>query len=172
MNSNKEIRLEDGRVETIESIYQVYRDPLYRFVYRYSGDQQLSIDIVQDIFEKLIKKQQYSPEKGRFKTYLFQIAYNTMITKLKRRQKLRTLLPFLASERPTAISIEEKMSVQKAVQRLPEEQRAVILLTYYHDLSQKEIATILEVPVGTVKSRIHHAIKKLKEELEVDGDER
>lgn len=171
MSSNRETRLEDGSLVTIESLYEAYREPLYRFVFRYTGDQQLSIDVVQDTFEKLIKSQRYSPEKGKFKTYIFQIAYNTMATKLKRRKKFWSLLPFLASETISDISMEEKLSVQKAVQQLPEGQRAVILLTYYHGLTQKETAEVLGIPAGTVKSRQHHAMKNLKEDLEVDGDE-
>lgn len=158
--------------ESLDSIYLIYKDQLYRFIYRYSNDQQFSIDIVQDTFEKLIKKKhQYLPEKGSFKTYLFQIAYNTMVTKLKRRQKFKSLMPFLAADRPSTIPMEIKMSVQKAVQSLPEEQRAVILLTYYHDLTQRETAAILGIPAGTVKSRLHHAMKKLKADLEVDDNE-
>ncbi len=172
MSLSREIRLENGCSETIETLYEKYRKPLYTFVFRYTGDQQLSIDVVQDTFEKLLKSHHYSPEKGKFKTYLFQIAYNTMVTRLKRRKKFWSLLPFVAADIPSAISMEERLSVQKAVQQLPEIQRAVVLLTYYHDLTQKEAADILGIPVGTVKSRLHHAMKKLKEDLEVDGDER
>lgn len=129
MSLSREIRLENGCSETIETLYEKYRKPLYTFVFRYTGDQQLSIDVVQDTFEKLLKSHHYSPEKGKFKTYLFQIAYNTMVTRLKRRKKFWSLLPFVAAD-------------------------------------------ILGIPVGTVKSRLHHAMKKLKEDLEVDGDER
>lgn len=171
-SNNECIRADrEDSMQTLEQIYLLYKDHLYRFVYRYSNDSQFSIDIVQDTFEKLMKKKhQYTPEKGSFKTYLYQIAYNTMMTKLKRRQKLRSLLPFLASELPPSIAMEETLTVQKAVHLLPEEQRAVILLTYYHDLSQKETARILAIPVGTVKSRLHHALKKLKADLEVDDE--
>lgn len=162
--------MDDGSLETIETLYEMYREPLYRFVFRYTGDQQLSIDVVQDTFEKLLNHHQYSPGKGKFKTYLFQIAYNTMATKLKRRKKLWSLLPFMATEKISDISMDDKLTVQKAVQQLPELQRAVVLLTYYHGLTQKEAADILGLPLGTVKSRQHHAMKKLKEYLEVDGD--
>lgn len=172
MSLNREIRLDDGSSETIETLYEIYREPLYKFIFRYSGDQQLSIDTVQDTFEKMLKNQRYSLEKGKFRTYLFQIAYNTMVTKLKRRKKFWSLLPFVAFDRTTDITMEERLSVQKAVQQLPELQRAVVLLTYYHDLTQKEAAEILGIPVGTVKSRLHHAMKKLKDDLEVDGDEK
>ena len=164
---------QEGKPQSLEDIYLIYKAPLYRFVYRYTSDRQLSIDTVQDTFEKFYKKRHhYDAKKGSVKTYLFQIAYNTMATKMKRRQKFRALLPFLAADQPSySISLEEKISVQDAIQSLPEDQRVVVLLTYYHDLTQRGTARVLGIPVGTVKSRLHHALKKLKIDLEVDDDE-
>ncbi|MEK3887914.1 RNA polymerase sigma factor [Bacillus sp. FSL K6-3431] len=172
-NNNAYIKVDsNGSLQSIDAIYLMYKDQIYRFVYRYSNDRQFSIDIVQDTFEKLLKKNYlYIPEKGNFKTYLFQIAYNTMMTKLKRRQKFKAILPFLAAESPHTFALEEKLLVQKAVQSLSDEQRAVIILSFYHDLTQRETARILGIPVGTVKSRLHHALKKLKADLEVENDE-
>lgn len=168
------VQFQEGDLEALDVIYQTYKDPLYRFVYRYTANEQLSIDVVQDTFEKLQRsKNYYQAEKGSFKTYLFQIAYNTMRTKLKRQQLFNKYLPFLKEAyfaKTAAISQVEKLTVQSAVQKLPEEMRAVILLTYYHDMPQKEIAAILNIPIGTVKSRLYRALKILKAELEVDGE--
>ncbi|WP_077603328.1 RNA polymerase sigma factor [Oceanobacillus sojae] len=58
------------------------------------------------------------------------------------------------------------MTVQTVIQQLPKERRAVILLTYYYDLTQKDISEVLEIPIGTVKSRLHASLKKLKVLLE------
>ncbi|OAH59640.1 hypothetical protein AWH48_00610 [Domibacillus aminovorans] len=63
------------------------------------------------------------------------------------------------------------MTIQEAVAKLPDIQRAVILLFYYHDMTQKDMAEILDIPIGTVKSRLHKAIQRLKEEWERDDDE-
>src|SRR3954447_3097748 len=163
------IAYQNGDDEALEGIYTLLKQPLYSFIFRYSRDEQLSIDIVQDTFVKLQRyKYDYNPSKGKLKSYLFQIAYRLMITKLNRRKRWRNLLPFL-----TPIQTEEfhqdRMTIREAVAKLPEIQRAVVLLFYYHDLPQEEIARILGIPKGTVKSRLHIAIKKLKEELE--GDE-
>ncbi len=68
------------------------------------------------------------------------------------------------------MSADEKLTIQEAILQLSEKQRAVILLVYYHDLPQEEIAQILSIPLGTVKSRLHNAIKTLKEELKEDFD--
>ena len=77
---------------------------------------------------------------------------------------MKKLLPFLYQQQE--LSHEDTLSVQAAIQQLTEEQRAVVLLTYYHNLAQRDISKILAIPVGTVKSRLHTALKKLKGLLE------
>lgn len=165
------LQFQKGEKEALEVIYNVYKAPLYQFIFRYTNNEQLSINLVQDTFEKLQRKfHQFDPEKGKFKTYLFQIAYNTMMTRLRRQNLFRTLLPILAEQPTHHENSDEKLTVQTAIQSLPEDLRAIVLLTYYHDLTQKEISTILHIPVGTVKSKLHRALKKLREELEVNED--
>ncbi|MFS0821720.1 RNA polymerase sigma factor [Bacillus sp. 1P02SD] len=165
------LKFQKGDKEALEVIYNVYKAPLYQFIFRYTNNEQLSIDLVQDTFEKLQRNfRQFDQEKGKFKTYLYQIAYNTMMTRLRRQTLFRTLLPILADRHPHHENSDEKITVQSAIHSLPEDLRAIVLLTYYHDLTQKEISTILHIPVGTVKSKLHRALKKLKEELEVNED--
>lgn len=164
------IAYQNGDTKALDGIYTLLKQPLYSFIFRYTRDEQLSIDIVQDTFVKLQHyKNDYNPKNGRLKSYLFQIAYRLMITKLNRRKKWRSLLPFLAPAKHEEFHHSDRITVREAVAKLPEIQRAVVILYYYHDMPQEEIAAILEIPKGTVKSRLHVAIKKLKEELE--GDE-
>jgi len=161
----------NGGIEGFEQLYSRLYEPLYCFLFRYTREEQLSIDIVQDTFERLqYIKQDFDQQKGTVKAFLFQIAYRLMINKLNRRKKWRTLFPFLVPTENRRLSADEKLTVQEAILQLPEKQRAVILLVYYHDLPQEEIAQILSIPLGTVKSRLHNAIKTLKEELKEDFD--
>ncbi|WP_077619618.1 RNA polymerase sigma factor [Bacillus sinesaloumensis] len=163
------IQFQQGDKEALEVIYNLYKAPLYQFIFRYTNNEQLSIDLVQDTFEKLQRKSHlYDVEKGKFKTYLYQIAYNTMMTRLRRQTLFRKLMPILADRQTHYENSDEKITIQTAIRALPEDLRAVVLLTYYHDLTQKEISAILQIPVGTVKSKLHRALKKLKEELEVN----
>lgn len=161
----------NGDIEGFEQLYSLLYEPLYCFLFRYTREEQLSIDIVQDTFERLqYIKQDFDQQKGTVKAFLFQIAYRLMINKLNRRKKWRTLFPFLVPTENRRLSADEKLTVKEAILQLPEKQRAVILLVYYHDLPQEEIAQILSIPLGTVKSRLHNAIKTLKEELKEDFD--
>jgi len=161
------IAYQNGDEEALERIYTLLRQPLYSFIFRYSRDEQLAIDIVQDTFVKLQRyKHDYNPRKGKLKSYLFQIAYRLMITKLNRRKKWRSLLPFLTPIQKEEFLYIERITIREAVAKLREGQREVVLLFYYHDMLQEEIAEILGIPKGTVKSRLHMAIKRLREELE------
>ncbi|ETI70402.1 RNA polymerase sigma factor [Neobacillus vireti] len=163
---------QNGDDGALEGIYTLLKQSLYSFIFRYTRDEQLSIDIVQDTFVKLQRyKHNYNPRNGKLKSYLFQIAYRLMITKLNRRKKWRGLLPFLTPIQTEEFHHSDRMTIREAIAKLPELQRAVILLFYYHDMPQEEIAKILEIPTGTVKSRLHTAINRLKEELEGDENE-
>ncbi len=164
------VAYQNGDNQALEGIYTLLKEPLYSFIFRYTRDEQFSIDIVQDTFVKLQRyKSDYHPNKGKLKSYLFQIAYRLMVTKLNRRSKWRSLLPFLAQVKQDDFHHSDRITVREAVAKLPEIQRAVVILFYYHDMPQEEIANILGIPKGTVKSRLHMAMKKLKVELE--GDE-
>lgn len=163
---------QNGEEKALDRIYIILKQPLYSFVYRYTRDEQLSIDIVQDTFMQLQRhKKSYDSSKGKLKSYLFQIAYRLMVTKINRRKKWQSLLPFLTPKVTEEMHHADRMTIREAVSSLPDKQRAVILLSYYHDMTQEEIAKILEIPKGTVKSRLHKAMKNLKEQLEGNDDE-
>lgn len=165
--------LEKALSMTFETIYLTHKDSLYRFLYRYTRDEQLSIDLVQDTFVKFHKFQdRYDVTRASLKTYLFKIGYQLMINKMKRREKWQTLLPFLVKkEESFSDCTVEKITIQLAIKQLSEKQRAVILLIYYHDMTQEDTANILNIPIGTVKSRLSTAVKCLRDLLEGQNDE-
>lgn len=167
--NNKSMSIERQEELTTEELFVTYKKPIYQFVYRYCQDEQLSIDIVQDTFVRFHKYQaDFDENKSSLKTFLFRMAYQLMINRLKRRSRMKKLLPFLYQQNEQhGLSLDDKLNIQAAIKELPDDQRVVILLTYYHDLTQKDISTILEIPIGTVKSRLHSSLKKLKVLLEV-----
>lgn len=173
MSSSKEASSADMEKRdelSMEELFVAYKTPVYQFLYRYCQDEQLCFDLVQDTFVRFHKYQgHFDEKKSSIKTYLFRMAYQLMINRLKKRRRMKKILPFLyVQSQQQSFSHEDRLTVQAAIQQLPDEQRAVILLTYYHDLTQKDISEVLEIPVGTVKSRLHVSLKKLKELLEVN----
>lgn len=171
MRSNEELfaEFQQGDHTSLSQLYERLYEPLYCFLYRYTREEQLSIDIVHDTFEQLQRKKHlYHVHKGTVKSYSFAIAYRLLLNKLKRRDRWRKIIPFLAPSTAASFSSDDKIVIQQAIADLSHKQRAVILLSYYEELSQDEIAAILCIPLGTVKSRLHHAIKALKEHLKED----
>ncbi|MFP3489274.1 RNA polymerase sigma factor, partial [Staphylococcus sp. SIMBA_130] len=90
-NERESIPFETSLAMTFETIYLTHKDSLYRFLFRYTRDEQLSIDLVQDTFVKFHKYQdRYHVTRASLKTYLFKIGYQLMINKIKRREKWQT----------------------------------------------------------------------------------
>lgn len=164
---------QNNNEEAFNRLYTLLKPSLYSFLFRYTRDEQLSADLVQDAFMQLHRnKNRYQPDKGSVKTYLFQIAYHLMINKIERKKRWTKLLPFLVPQHyadPTTKS-NDRVTVREAIMKLPESHRAVIILSYYHDMPHAEISEIIGIPVGTVKSRLHHSLKSLRTYLEVEED--
>ncbi|MBY0121176.1 RNA polymerase sigma factor [Bacillus sp. S/N-304-OC-R1] len=159
--------------EAFNKLYTLLKPSLYSFLFRYTRDEQLSADLVQDAFMKLHRnKDRFHPDKGSVKTYLFRIAYTLMINKIQRRNRWTKILPFLVPQphADSAIKSTDRVTIREAIMKLPESQRAVIILSYYHDMSHAEISEIINIPIGTVKSRLHHSLKTLRTYLEVEAD--
>ncbi|WP_370875120.1 RNA polymerase sigma factor [Cytobacillus purgationiresistens] len=164
---------QQGNDEAFGKLYTLIKPSLYAFLFRYTRDEQGSADLVQDTFVKLHRyKNHFQSSKGHATTYIFQMAYHLMITKINRRKKAMKFIPFLVPQpKETIVSHEERITIREALLKLPGEHRALILLSYYHDMPQKEIAEIIDIPIGTVKSRLHHILKTLRKLLEDDEDE-
>ncbi|WP_186576740.1 RNA polymerase sigma factor [Aquibacillus kalidii] len=163
----------DKNQRNLEILFLEYRKPIYRFVYRFTQDEQLSVDIVQDTFIKFNKYQSnYDEKQSNIKTYLFRIAYQLMVNRIKRRERMKKILPFLNQQLfNSEVTTEDRLTIQWALKMLSKEQRVVIILMYYHDLTQQNISDILEIPLGTVKSRVHHGLLKLRQLMEVEEGE-
>ncbi len=177
-------RFRRGQTEAFGILVRRYERELYGYLRRYLQDASLAEDVFQNTFLQVyIKSGQY--EAGRpVRPWLYTIATHQAIDALRRNNRhqavsldearaepgegdLATLLEMLESRGPSpldAASAQERKEVVRAsVERLPDFLRQVLLLAYYQGLKYREIADILEIPVGTVKSRLHAALVKLQE---------
>ena len=159
-----------------------WETPIYHLCVRMTGDLQRGEDLKQDAFMRLFEKRKDYQPTGRFSTFLWRIALNLCYDELRRQQRRREFLigsaaedmegapPESPSEGPgpdvSAAALEEGELVRQAVMQLPEIYRAVIVLRHYQDLKLARIAEILEIPEGTVNSRMAQALDRLSRILE------
>jgi RNA polymerase sigma-70 factor, ECF subfamily len=173
-----------GTQEAFGAMVRRYEGELYGYLRRYLGDRDLADDVFQNTFLQLYTKiHQY--ETGRpVKPWLYAIATNQAIDALRRQNRHQTvrlhpegdeagdadtpqLLTLLESRGPSPLEQlqdeERKQTIRAGVEKLPDFLKQVVLLAYYQGLKYKEVASILDIPVGTVKSRLHTALCRLHE---------
>lgn len=163
-------------MKELESCIEAYGKDIYNFCLHLTRDRELAEDLYQDTFLTAIQKQKQIDD-ATVKGYLLSISIG-LWKNAKRKVAWRNRIapmgqfedvtePFLRyTEKDSVLEEEEKTVIRNAVLRLPEKYRIIVLLFYMQELSQEEIANVLHIPVGTVKSRLHTAKQLLKSELE------
>jgi len=178
------VRFCQGETEAFGTLVRRYERELYGYLRRYLGDAALAEDVFQNTFLQLyVKSGQYEPGRP-VRPWLYTIATHQAIDALRRNGRhqavsleqhrsvdgpgeLQGLIESLESRSPgpveNASNEERRERVRAAVEALPDFLRQVVVLAYYQGLKYREVADILEIPVGTVKSRLHAALARLQE---------
>ena len=165
-------RLKEGDSDAIGEIVEKYKGPLFAFIMRMITDHAAAEDIFQETWLRVIRYVRNFRGDAKFSTWLFQIALN-LCRDAERKKKRWSHVPIedyansLSSEPDIdPIRILKAQQVQKIVAGLPVKMREVIVLRYYHDLSDQEISGIVGCPVGTVKSRFYRASEIIRKKWE------
>lgn len=167
--------------EELEACIRAYGKDIYSFCRQLTGSRQEADDLYQDTFLKIVEIRERLDFERNPKGYLLSVSVNLWRNRRRKfavRQRITgpevsmddMILELPSGERPVEeqmISREEKELVRQAVEKLPEKYRLPILLFYMEELKISEISGILEIPQGTVKSRLYKAKKVLEKELEV-----
>lgn len=169
----------DDAQECARSLYRSYGPELYGFAAKRLGDAQLAEEIVQDVFIRAWRSaEQYTPRRGSVRTWLYAIARNSVVDAERHRGRRPPPPRHEASETPDPLEPIElsllRYQIQLALSRLTTEHRQVLVLAHFRGLTVAEIAALTGLPEGTVKSRLHYAVRNLRlalEELEVLGSE-
>jgi RNA polymerase sigma-70 factor (ECF subfamily) len=146
-------------------MYLRYRDWVTSLAFRFTGNEDLSLDVLQETFIYLLRKFPGFALTAQMKTFLYPVVKNLSIgarRKAERHQSTEGELAVLENqpaEQPTSMASSELMAVLAG---LPEEQREVLLLRFVDGLSLAEIAEAMQIPLGTVKSRLHNALAALR----------
>ncbi len=156
--------------EAFDQLYQQYAAVLYGVILRVLGDEHTSQDVLQEAFVKIWQRiDQYDPAKGRLYTWMLNIARNAAVDKLRSKgeimkTKIHTGEDIVYNE-TVAVGSEQStdtIGLRKLVAELKPEHGTVVQMAYFNGYSMDEIAKTLEIPVGTVKTRMRSAIKQLK----------
>jgi len=171
-------RFQNGDERAYVELVNRYKDRLLNFVFQFLGDIEQAEDVVQDTMLRLYEKKHYYKEIAKFSTWLYTIARNLANTELRKKKRRKTTyLSQLSKERQFEIpaiqddvdqSIQNEFindRIQSAISNLPEHFKVVIILRDIQELSYEEISNIVEVPLGTIKSRINRARIQLQAEL-------
>jgi RNA polymerase sigma-70 factor (ECF subfamily) len=161
-------------------LVQCWEKPIYALCVRLTGDPHRGEDLKQETFLRLFEKRKDYEPKAKFSTFLWRVALNLCYDEIRRQERRREFLnadednrdhpeePMAESPGPdtrTAQS-EESELVRQALLGLPEIYRTVLVLRHYENLKLKQIAEILEIPEGTVNSRMAEALARLSRALE------
>ncbi len=167
-----------------EELHRRYRNQITNYVYRMIDDYDRAVDLCQETFVRVYTSAERYQATYSFSTYIYRIAHNLAISELRTRKRRRWIpLPTFFSDKDSEeieveledtrqqmaddgmIAEEQRAAVSKAIATLPEKYRAALVLCDMEEKSYEEIAEVLDLPVGTVKSRINRARNLLKEKL-------
>jgi RNA polymerase sigma-70 factor (ECF subfamily) len=173
------LQLKKGSLDALGVLYDRHRQMVYRTALGVVGDPDVAADLLQDVFLRLHRFAERVDHERPLEPWLYRVTANLAYTWVKRRKRwfspLEDIAEWLSGGKkntPQHITEldEESQQVQQAISVLPIGQRVVIVLYYLNDLSLQEISDILQVPEGTVKSRLHYGRKALKKHLKIQDE--
>ncbi len=154
-----------GDDRAFEALYFRYRDWVHGVATRFTRDHDLALDVLQETFAYVLRKCPSLKLTAEMKTFLYPVIKHTAIA--LRTKSLRfasddqALADLDAPPDPPPGSVRAELA--SALRVLPAEQRETLLMRFVDDMTLQEIADALNIPLGTVKSRLHHALKTLRE---------
>jgi RNA polymerase sigma-70 factor (ECF subfamily) len=160
--------------EAFEALFRIFAPKVKGMMQGAGAGSEMAEDLMQEVMMTVWRKASlYAPGRGSVSTWIFTIARNARIDRL-RRQPVQPYVDVetvsIACDQPDAearvIGSQSDEKVRRALDQLPEEQKTVIELAFLNYMPQSEIAAHLKLPIGTVKSRTRLAYRKLKEQLE------
>lgn len=155
-------------LNALSVLFDRYQVPLYNFFYRQNYDGALSEDLVQTVFERILKYRQSYVVGMTFRSWIYQIARNAKTDHYKSQRRISD---FVQPDdlKITTTSIDQEITQQedlqqleKAMQQLPMMQREVLVMTRFQKMKYGEVAEILQCSEGAVKVKVHRALKQLR----------
>jgi RNA polymerase sigma-70 factor (ECF subfamily) len=158
----------DDEAREVEALYHLHGRALLGYLRRSFSGTEAAEDLLHETFVHALRRADRLAEAASPRAWLFGIARHVGLTALRRRRT--ELLPAETASAPPAEADERLDRMRRAIAALPPPQREAIELRLVDELSYEDIAAVLGVPVGTVRSRLHHAVRRLRETLAGGAD--
>lgn len=157
-----------GKLSSFSDLYDQYGSMVRAVLYKLCDAADID-DLVQDSFMRIYKGLPKFKQNSSLKTWIYRVAYNVAVDDLRKRKKPKPELEVEDTVASSASGTENRDLVHKNLKKLSEDHRTVLVLVCMEDLSLKEVAGITGVPVGTIKSRLHHAKNQMYAFLKSSG---
>ncbi|MEE9168412.1 MAG: RNA polymerase sigma factor [bacterium] len=163
------LSVREGAVDKLGLLFERHHVPLYNFFLKLVGNREISEDLVQEVFLRILKHRKTYRGESKFTSWMYQIARNARVDYYRKRKlEVSTdeeeMEPVSQDPMPTddLETGQETALLRTALNRLPFKKREVLVLSRFHDMKYEEIAKVLNCPVSTVKVLVHRAIKDLR----------
>ena len=171
------LRFQEGDVNAYNELVKRYKDRLLNFVLRYFNNVEQAEDVVQDTLIKLYTHASYYKNVAKFSTWIFTNAKNNALTELRKNKRKKTdslwtedgqIIDINSKEESLDSKVQNEIAIDqlnKFLDEIPENFRMAVVLRDFQELSYEEISKILEIPIGTIKSRINRGRIQLAEKM-------
>ena len=171
------LRFQEGDINAYNELVKRYKDRLLNFVLRYFNNVEQAEDVVQDTLIKLYTHASYYKNVAKFSTWIFTIAKNNALTELRKNKRKKTdslwtddgqVIDINSNEESLDSKVQNEIAIDqlnKFLDEIPENFRMAVVLRDFQELSYEEISKILEIPIGTIKSRINRGRIQLAEKM-------
>ena len=171
------LRFQEGDINAYNELVKRYKDRLLNFVLRYFNNVEQAEDVVQDTLIKLYTHASYYKNVAKLSTWIFTIAKNNALTELRKNKRKKTdslwtddgqVIDINSKEESLDTKVQNEIAIDqlnKFLDEIPENFRMAVVLRDFQELSYEEISKILEIPIGTIKSRINRGRIQLAEKM-------
>jgi RNA polymerase sigma factor (sigma-70 family) len=165
------LKVKNGDIDKMGLLYERYNRQLYRFIFNMTRQKELSEDMVQNIFLRMLKYPGGFMGFGEFKTWMYHIARNSVYDHFRKAKRtpahydLTNLEERIEGEQISDTRLEKEQelkTLETAMDKLSDENRELLILCRYQELKYHEIAKILNTTEGAIKVRVHRALNQLK----------
>jgi RNA polymerase sigma factor (sigma-70 family) len=165
------LKVKDGDIDKMGLLYERYHRQLYSFLFHMTRNKELSEDIVQNVFYRMLKYRKGFTGSGEFKTWMYHVARNTLYDHYRKDKRipshnnLQDFEEIIPDEHLADRQLEKEQelkTLERAMNNLSDGNRELIVLCRFQELRYNEIAQILNTTEGAIKVRVHRALNQLK----------